>query len=328
MQPAAEVWIAGHNVSGYIMNALGKGRLGSITVTDRSGGESDTVDMSLVRDNSIPIPPEGSPISVSLGYITAILPMGDFVSDEPETRGDGSGGHLMEISGSAADFTGPFKEERTESYDNKTVREIVSTVAGRQGRAPVVGQKVGAIKIPHIDQTQESDMHFLNRLADDLHATFKPMKDRLIFVDRGTTRSASGKLLFPIQPSGPAILDYHWRGARRGDVKSVKAYWHDQDEATRKEVTAGSGEPVKTLKRTYPTEAEAQRAAEAALKDGEASIEKASVMLIGNPAIRAEGRLVLPPVQPELAGAWTIQEAAHEISDSGYQTGAELERVR
>ncbi len=42
---------------------------------------------------------------------------------------------------------------------------IVQAIAGKHQLKATVGDELGKVLIPHIDQTQESDMSFLTRLA-------------------------------------------------------------------------------------------------------------------------------------------------------------------
>ena len=326
--PFCTVIINGQDISSYLLNLIDKGRLMNITITDEAGFKSDSVAITIARDGSIAIPPKGSPISVAFGYReSGSMQMGEYVSDIPRTSGSKDGGHLMHIEGTAANMGGSLKEEQTKSFHEKTISDIVSDIAGRNGLTPVVGAKLAGIIIPHIDQTHESDMHFLTRLAGDVNATFKIAENKLFFVDRRTGKSASGLLLPSIEIPYGGVLDYEWEGGEREKFKSVKAWWHDQSEASRKSVKVGSGSPEKTLPRTYPTKDEAKRAAETALKDGIASGDTASVTVVGDPQLRAEGTQVLNGPQPELIGTWSIQRAEHEFDKTGgYLTSTELEK--
>lgn len=329
--PDFRVVVGGVDISSYLVSQLERGKLVSVEVTDNSGKEADSIEIEIVRDGTIPIPEKGTEITCECGYLKpGRRSIGTFFSDQPRTNGSKSGGHMMTISGTAVDMSGPLKQQRTESYDKMTVGEIVKNIAGRNNLIAAVAKSIASTKIPHIDQTQESDFNFLTRLADDLGVSFKPKEKRLLFTERGTATSASGlsfpAILFP----AAQVLDYAWQGAERENFKSVKATWHDQGKATRQSYIAGSGEPQKTLTRTYPTQEEAERAADAFLKDGTASGETASVTLVGNQNVFAESKITLPliPEAPELAGSWSVQVARHRLDDGGYTTPVDLERER
>ncbi|EFO30919.1 putative bacteriophage late control D protein [Roseibium sp. TrichSKD4] len=326
MTPDWLISIDGKPVSSAALNKAGFGRLISATITDNSGNEADTIEFTIVRDPSMALPPVGAEIIGEFGYLeTGRESLGMFFLDKPGSSGSTSG-HTMRLTGTAADMSGSLKEQRTKSYDRKTVNAIVQEVAGRNGLTPRVSGSIGSITIPHIDQTQESDMNFLTRLAGDVGATFKISDKDLLFVDRGTTKTASGIQLPAIEL--PRTISYEYEAGERENYKSVKATWHDQEAAKRQEVVVGSGSPQKTLTKSYATKDEAERAAKAALKDGNASGERLKVTDVGNTAILAESKLTVPALVPEIGGDWTVQRAVHQISTSGYTTEAECERVR
>ncbi|SDR07346.1 contractile injection system protein, VgrG/Pvc8 family [Pseudovibrio sp. Tun.PSC04-5.I4] len=327
------VSIDGNDVTGFLQNLLsdkGASALIDLQVDDEAGGKSDKVTLKLVRNNQIALPPKGAQIVVMLPNAAgALMPMGTFYSDAPKTSGSKQGGHLMTLCGTAADMGGTLKEKRTQSYDSTTLKKVVETVAGRHSLEPVVSKNLASIAVPHKDQTNVSDMHFLTEWAKELGAIFKPIEKKLLFVEKGTVKSASGASLPVLKPVATQILDYEWQGSQRTEYKAVKAAYHDQDKATRLYAEAGSGEPVHTLCKTFASKAEAQKAAGAALKDGIAGAETASVTIVGDASARAEGAILLPPVQPEMAGEWSIRKASHGVRKAvGYTSKLELERVR
>lgn len=331
--PDFRVVVGGQDISSYLVDLLERGKLMTVEVTDNSGKEADSIQIDVVRDGTIPIPAKGTLIECEFGWLgTGRRDYGMFYSDQPQTSGSGSGdeGHKLSISGTSADMSGTLKQQRTQSYDRKTVGEIVKEVAGRNKLIAAVADTIANIKIPHIDQTQESDANFLTRLADDLGVSFKPKMGRLLFTERGVPKSIGGIPFPDIEFPAAEILDYTWAGPERGNFKSVKATWHDQAKATRQSYIAGSGEPQRVLPRTYASEAEATRAADAALKDGTASGETASVTLVGNQNVFAESKIsLIAPVQsPELGGSWSVQVARQRLSGDGYETPVDLERER
>ncbi|KZL19709.1 MULTISPECIES: contractile injection system protein, VgrG/Pvc8 family [unclassified Pseudovibrio] len=327
------VSINGKDVTGFLQNLLSDksaSTLIDIQVDDEAGGKSDKVTLKLVRDHQIALPPKGAQIIVSLPNAAGLLmPMGIYYSDAPQTFGSKQGGHLMTLCGTAADMGGSLKEKRTQSYDSTTLKKVVEVIAGRHSLEPVVSKSLASISVPHKDQTNVSDMHFLTEWAKELGAIFKVAHDKLMFVEKGTTKKASGAQIPPLQPLATQIISYEWSGAQRTEYKTVKAAYHDQDQATRLYAEAGSEEPVHTLCKTFASKAEAQKAADAALKDGIAGAQTARVTIVGDASARAEGAILLPPVQPELAGAWSIRRVTHSVRKGvGYTSKLDLERVR
>ncbi|WP_321447335.1 contractile injection system protein, VgrG/Pvc8 family [uncultured Cohaesibacter sp.] len=323
--------IAGRNISSYLTNALGLGRLMSLTITDEVSGKSDKVSLTVARDRTMSPPPEESEMIFALpDRYGTLRPMGTYYSDAPKTNGDKRSGHKMSLSGTSANMAGALKEKRTDSYDQTTVKGVVSTIAGRQGLTPVVSSSLGSIEVKHKDQVNVSDMHFLKTWAKEMGAFFKIREGRLLFLENGSATSASGSSLLPVKCIGSEIISYSWTGGKRGKYKSAKAFWHDQASAERKTVETGSGEPVISLNKTFANEAEAKRAAESALKDASVADDKCTVTVPGDAGLRAGGEYVVPAfVYKELTGSWFIAKATHKVDkQGGYETTLDLERKR
>jgi phage protein D len=132
--PDFRVVVGGQDISSYLVDLLERGKLMTVEVTDNSGKEADSIQIDVVRDGTIPIPAKRTLIECEFGWLeTGRRDYGMFYSDQPQTSGSGSGdeGHKLSISGTSADMSGTLKQQRTQSYDKKTVGEIVKEVAGR-----------------------------------------------------------------------------------------------------------------------------------------------------------------------------------------------------
>lgn len=69
-------------------------------------------------------------------------------------------------SGRSADFRGTLNSRREGSWHDTTLGAIVEAIASRNRLEASVAPSLAGIKIPHIDQSQESDAKFLTRLAE------------------------------------------------------------------------------------------------------------------------------------------------------------------
>ncbi|MEL6588283.1 MAG: hypothetical protein AAFQ50_16825, partial [Pseudomonadota bacterium] len=77
-----------------------------------------------------------------------------------------------------------------------TLELLVFRHYGKQDHETLTAVMDANVELPQADQTQESDMHFLSRLARDVGASFKITDGRLIFVARrsGNVASGAGKI--------------------------------------------------------------------------------------------------------------------------------------
>lgn len=321
--PAFEIKVNGKAVASIVNE-----RLISLTVTDKEGVGSDSIDVGLNDGNPFAaIPKKGDKIEVSLGYSeTGILPFGAFTVDDPEIRCLPYG---MNIRGRGANIRDKFKQSRSRHWDEKTVAEILQQIASENGLQPVIDDEVASHKYDWFGQQDESDMHVCERLARIHGALFSVKDGKLIFAKRGSGKSASGKDLTPIVVGPFEIVQGTCRinFAYRKKVKTVRAKVRDRAKAETVEVEEDSddeGTADFTVKENFSTEAEAKKAAKSKAESLKAETVKTFVTVFGDPTIRAGAPFSYQNVRPEIDGIeFIIETATHRISKSGYMTDIE-----
>ncbi len=180
----------------------------------------------------------------------------------------------------------------------------------------------------HLDQTDESDMNFLTRVAQDHDAIATVKGETLLFVGRGEGRTASGLPMLPVPITKSGKLKWSMTLAARGDFRSVEAYWQDQEAGTRQTVTVGEGAPVRKLRHAYPTEDEARSAAQARLDEAQRGKDTLKVEMPGNPLIAAEGQILAIGFRIGVRGLWSITRARHRLNGRGFTTSIETEKPK
>ncbi len=292
-------------------------RLISIGVTDAAGMEIDTVELSLDdRDGAIALPRTGAELAVKLGYReTGLATLGLYVVDEVLLA---SPPRSMTIRARAADLRQGLKRPRTRPWDNVTLADIVTTIAREHGYEPRVSAKLASESIAHIDQADESDLHFLTRLAGDRGAVAKPADGLLLFVLAGEAKSASGRDLLTVEIAAAQVGRCEVTLAERGKYAAVTARWHDAGDAAEKTVTAGDGEPVFTIGRRYPDRAAATAAAKARLEAFERGVATVRLTCPGDVRLAAECRIRLSGFRPGIDGIWNLTRVTHRLDEGGY----------
>ena len=104
------------------------------------------------------------------------------------------------------------------------------------------------------------------------------------------------------------------------------AKWYDKAAGSRKEVTAGSGEPVYALRDDQVDEATARYAAQARLDALNRGAVILHLALPGGSTISAEGVLTLDAFREGVDGRWIVNRVTHLLDGSGYRTEVEAER--
>ena len=299
-------------------------RLIAIEVTDEAGLASDAVEIVLDdRDGLVALPEIGSELAVWLGYEeTGLTFMGRYRIDEVALDAPPS---RMTVSASAIDTGSRLKEHKTRAWEDVTLGDIVRTVAGEHGLTPRIPEQLAQTDYPHIDQTSESDLHFLTRLGRD-HGAIAAVKDsNLVFARRGEGRSIGGKAM-PARTLTPKdVASWRMTFAERGRFKSVIAMWHSVEGAQKETLTAGEGTPVFRLMHVYSSKSNARRAAAAKLASLLRSADGGDIALDGDPSLVAESRVILEGFREGVSGEWSVTKAMHRLSDGGFVSTLDLE---
>ncbi|AMO55613.1 contractile injection system protein, VgrG/Pvc8 family [Endozoicomonas montiporae] len=310
-----------------ITNAI-KDRLISLSVTDESGIQSDTLEIKLDdRDRSVRLPRTGAELFLHLGYRNDKLsPMGLFIVDELNMEGPPD---TLTIRARAADFRQSLKSQNTRSWENVTLDDLTRTIAGNHQLEPVIAETLKDKTIAHIDQTEESDLHFLTRLARQYDAVSTIKEGRLLFVPKGQGRTASGKDLPAISLTPEQLTRYRFTMTDRGKYTAVIAHWHNSATAQRVPVRVGEPDtkPVYTLRGQHPDEEAAKVAARSKLDSLQRGTQTASLTLPGNPSLRVEGKLTLTGFRNGVDGEWVINQVTHKLGRSGFVTSIRAESV-
>ncbi|MFC7332737.1 contractile injection system protein, VgrG/Pvc8 family [Rhodocista pekingensis] len=312
---------------GADITARMRDRLLRLTLTDEAGIASDTLEVELDnRDGALALPRTGAELSLSLGWAgQGLTPMGLFTVDEVRSSGPV---RTLTIAAKAADVRASYKAPRTRSWHDTTLGDLVRSVAGSHGLVPAVAPGLASIPVPHLDQTAESDMALLTRLARDHDAVAKPANGRLVFVPRGEAKTVSGRSLPPASLSPEdGITSWTATLSDRGRYGAVTAHWHDPSTAERRSVTVGGDEPTLTLPHAFPTEDAARRAAAAKLAALSRGTARLRLTCPADLTLAAEVRLTVSGLDAAADGTWTITKATHTLSGAGFTTEIEAEGV-
>ncbi len=302
------------------LSANANDRLLSITVTDEAGIKSDAVKISLDdRDYKLATPPTGQRIKVFLGYKeTGLTDMGLFEIDEVSFQE--SPVKMMEMSARGQFHENSnIKQPRTQPWDEQTLGGIISAIAGRNGYTPDIDGTLAGIWYDHVDQTEESDIHFASRLAEQYDAYAKLADGKLLFKPRGKTNGS----ITVINTDSTHITG---RLNRRNKYKSVKAWWHDPHKANRKSEVTSDEEPQFEIRHTFESKEKAALAAAAKFEQLQRGTGEITQLTIpGNPAAKAEMDLITQGFRPDLNKTWVITSVTHTWTDSGATSSIKAE---
>lgn len=323
----------GHAQSDYRINVDGRDitaqvdpRLISLTLTECRGGEADQLELVLDdADAQLELPPKGAVITVQIGWRgQALADKGSFVVDEIEHSGAPDQLHIRARS---ADMIDALKVRAEKSWHQTTVGEILDEVAKQHGLTPCVEGKLALQAIDHIDQTHESDLNFVTRLARRYDAVATVKKGRLLFLPINGTTSSTGESLAAVKISRADGDNHRFHTADREAYSGVRAYWHDTGKAQRRGVLVGVSGNAKRLRDTYANEQDALAAAKAEwqrIQRGAATLEL--TLALGRPELMPQTPVRVTGFKPAInAIPWLTLKTAHSLSESGLTTRVEFE---
>ncbi len=319
MRPKVFLTVDGQPVAGAFYE-----RLISLAIMDRDGKRADSISMDLNDGPPVflALPRKGAVARAQIGYEeSGVRDMGAFTIDQV------SGGCLpygLTITGRSADLrSAKMKERKERHWDGKTLGDVVTQIAGENGLAPVVSGEIASRVYEWIGQQDESDMHFLERLAERHNAIFTVKARRLVFAEKGSGASASGTAIAPVVITPPRVIrdSLRFQFADRTKYKKVIAYYQDRDEAKRKEFGVDAdpdGEATYRIPEPFASPDEADKAATAKAKELMRGGLTVSVTVPGDTSIRAGDPLRFEAVRPGIDGEpLVIDTATHRVTKGG-----------
>jgi phage protein D len=307
-------------------------RFVSLRYTDEAGVDSDMLEIVLADHEPlmpVQLPPTGAELQLFLGYDNEAVRIGLFIVDEIELAGwPGE----MTIRARAATFD-KSKGGKTDLQTQKvrswkagtTLGAMVQKIAKEHGMEGAVAKSLANIKLPHIDQPDESDINLLLRVARKYDAVVKPAGGKLILAKRGEFKSVSGQDLPTVTLVAKECSRWRMVQSKRETAGKVVAYWHAVKQAKRHEISVGSGEPVRRLRQYYPTQEMALAAARAELARRERARVTMHISCPGRADLVAEGKVILQGWREGVPTEWVATRAEHTVDDRGYSSTIELE---
>jgi phage protein D len=298
-------------------------RLISLTVTDEEGLKSDKVDIELNDGppDFLAIPRTGAIITVKMGYGDNLISKGEFTADKVSLD---CLPYKMTISGKSADLrTGKLKERQERAWDGAKLGDIISQVASESGLTPAVDKDLAEYVYPWIGQQDESNIHFLRRLAERHNGLFAIKQKHLLFTRLGSGLSASASSLGSVILTRDCIKvgTLKVEIADRTKYSKVVAYYQDKDKAERVEIEAdgdADGDSIYRIPEPFSSPDEADKAAQSKAKDLQRGEGSVSVSVIGDAGIDAGLPLLFADVRPGLDGVpYIIKTARSKYTKTG-----------
>lgn len=301
-------------------------RFMSLSLTESRDEQADQLSLILTdHDGLLEIPERGAVIKLALGWdTTGLVDKGTFTVDETGHRGTPD---VIPIRARSADMTGPLRTRTERSFHGRTIKQIVDEIALANSLTAVVGEGFASKAIKHIDQSNESDVAFLNRIGKRYDAVATVKDGRLLFLSVMGAKTASGQDM-PIWQVLRRDGDQHeFLTTGRDAYTGVKAFWMDPRKAQRRSVLVGVTGNAKHLRDTFANETDALAAAQSEwqrIRRGLSTMR--FVMAAGMPELSAQHRIRFPDMKAPINEIdWLVRELTHSLDGSGLTTRLDLE---
>ncbi|AUQ25784.1 contractile injection system protein, VgrG/Pvc8 family [Dickeya zeae] len=334
-------------------------RLISLSLHDVMGFESDQLSLDIDdSDGKVLMPKRGEKVSVKIGWKGKVLEdKGTFVVDQVSHSGAPD---RITLSARSVNFRGDLNTPRDGSYNATTLGDIARTIAERYSLMASTDTSLANTAIVHENQSKESDLSFLCRLARKYSGTVAIKNDTLRLFVAGSGTAADGKNVATYLIERSDGDSHSFTIADRIANTAITANWHDSRDAKthtvkisrqRKTQTtastshpsaksasqpsdlstddylAGEDDSQQTLQTTYASQDEATQAAVSKWRETQRGTVTFSISLARGMENLKPGALVNLKGFKQVIDErqWTIKRLTHTIAGSGFTTAVELE---
>ena len=299
----------------------------SASYTDPASGESDTLDLTLsdrdqrwIKDW---LPEKGAVLTASLSVQnwdadgdTFVQSIGSFTLD----RFSFTGMPLeVTLSGISAPLDKAFSAtERTKTWEQVTLQQIASDIAGRAGLS--VFYDADEITIKAAEQSEQTDSDFLEQMCEKYNICLKVYDKKLVLFSRKRYKEKAAAVTFR---GFSAFESLSWETSLPYTGASLTYTDPDKEE----EVTykTGTDERLLTVSDSADSAADAQLKCEAALEEANHSATTLTVTVKGLPTVYA-GQCAQVTGCGAMDGKYYIDKVTHSIG-SGFTTDLEMSRI-
>jgi uncharacterized protein len=277
----------------------------------------------------------GAPIEIRMGYgnVANLTVLIEGVVSQITTNFGEGGSPELAISGYDNSFP-MMGGKNTQSWPKQYDSDVVKQIAGFHSLdADVVKTKE---EQPQIEQNQEGDLEFINKLAQrngyEVYVTGKTLHFRPPNKGSGVVTLEWGKGLLSFKPDGNLA----------GQVSSVEVYGWDAktmdkivgkavngEEPGRDPKSESAGDAIKTVLRRQPvlrvrqpvfSQADATEKARALLKEKAEQFLTGEGETLGLPKILPDNNITLLGLGGKFSKTYYVREATHRFDSGGYRT--------
>ena len=300
--------------------------LTSLSVTDQAGTHGDSASIQLDdTGGKIALPRTGAKIKIALGWLGGgVREVFAGTVDEVRSSGSRGGGSLLSITAKGFDATGKAKEGQERHFDRKSVKDIITAAAKDAGITVDVDPEIASTIIEYIDMRGESLLHFGQRLARMVGASFRVQGEVAVIARRASDYT-------PSITAARGVNLHSWDIAPvvgRSIYGKAQARYFDRKTGKVEKVEVPTGlqsDAVFVRRELCEDKDAAERAAKADAAISKERTGEGSVTIEGAPEAIPDGLCVLSGARPGIDGSYRIKSVTHDVTrGGGFTTTLEL----
>jgi phage protein D len=313
--PTARIEIDGEDKTRQIWEYLE-----SLSYEDAEGDESDSLEICVANEPAFTIPEHGAEVRLWIGYKEEEQRlMGTFEVDEASIELNPA---VMRILARSASFTkGTDKQKEDKTWENLTLAELAGKIAEKHGYKNNVTLD---IYYESVSQTQESDLNFLKRLAEEANGSFAIRDKTILICPPDSASRPKAEIAYTETCRG----SFTW--ASREKYGKVQAKWWDvlRAEEQKVEVGGGEGDAVYKIKKSFKSASEAQTAAKNKMAKLKRGTFRGNLTIPGDAALVAGAEITLSGFKPDAVNiSYLGTKVRHSMSKSNWTTQVCMERL-
>jgi phage protein D len=210
-----------------------------LQVTDYLFDQADNFELVLNNKHNLWnkewFPKKGSKVKIILGWEgEEHIDFGTFEIDEVEIDKNVSGQRTCEMRGIGVAITKRLRTKFSQTFENKSLREILTLFAIRHNLQLIGVEKIKDIRIKALTQNHESDLAFLSRLAQEYGYIIR-IKEPYLYISELFSLEVGQPLL--VLPSNQ-LLTYHFKHVYTKREAEVSYLDPESKEEVKHELTA------------------------------------------------------------------------------------------
>ncbi|CUU82899.1 tail protein D [Campylobacter hyointestinalis] len=302
-----------------------KANLISLNYEDKEGHESDEI--SLVVNGIYAKPAFGDDLELWLGYEGDLFHCGKF-SVQTTTRDYKA--NTTEVRATAVNFASPQKIAKRRSWENTTLFNIASKIAGENKLSTKTS---GADQpIASVLQNNISDLDFLYGICFEYGCIMKVANNTIVITSKDAKGDESQTSNTPKNENLPSFEialseceSLSITEANRSSYTAVIVEWHDSKDGKDKQAKIGSGEQTYKLNIPEPkSDNEAFKKGEAKLNELQRGGINGNLSTTGR-ELRAGGKLKITGVAGLENVEFSIKSVSHNLNTTSYMINVEFE---